>query len=175
MDIDYEVIYDDVDSEHEIKFEVIEDDEEVMDWCSDTCVFEHQCVELMPVADDDPEGVQVAVAIDSGAVDHVSSGEDLPGIEVVPSASSKAGKHFIGANGKTIENKGQAAVSLKASNGVRINSVFQIAQVSRPFYSVSRICDAGCEVSFNRTEGRVTKNGKRIATFPRRRGLYVGN
>ena len=60
------------------------------------------------------------------------------------------------------------------TTGVRINSVFQIARVSRPLYSVSRVCDAGCEVSFNQTEGKVTKNGKVIAVFPRRGGLYVG-
>jgi hypothetical protein len=57
--------------------------------------------------------------------------------------------------------------------GAMINSVFQVAQVSRPLYSVSKICDSGCDVTFNKTEGRVLKNGKLIATFPRRGGLYV--
>jgi len=162
-------------SSGDIEYEVIEDEEEVMEWWSDTCVLEHQSVELMPVSNDDPEGIEVTVAIDSGAVDHVASGEDLHGIQVVPSASSKAGKHFMGANGKTIENLGQAAVSMKApTTGVRINSIFQIAHVSRPLYSVSRICDSGCEVTFNQSEGKVTKNGKLIAVFPRRGGLYVG-
>ena len=80
----------------------------------------------------------------------------------------------MGANGKTIENRGQAAVAMKStSTGANINSVFQIARVSRPLYSVSRICDAGCDVQFSKTEGRVSKGGKLIATFPRKGGLYV--
>jgi len=80
----------------------------------------------------------------------------------------------MGANGKTIENRGQAAITMKdPSTRATINSVFQVARVSRPLYSVSRICDAGCEVSFNKTEGRVMKGAKVIATFPRRGGLYV--
>jgi len=58
--------------------------------------------------------------------------------------------------------------------GVKINSIFQIAGVSRPLYSVSKICDAGCEVHFTKGEGRVTRNEKLIATFPRRGGLYIG-
>ena len=58
--------------------------------------------------------------------------------------------------------------------GVKINSVFQIAEVSRPLHPVSKICDSGCEVAFNKDEGRVTRGGKLIATFPRRGGLYIG-
>ena len=127
--------------------------------------------DLMPM-DDCQQGTEVAIAIGSGAVDHVANDEDMPGIEVVPSASSIAGRHFMGANGKTIENRGQAAVAMKCGTA-NINSVFQIARVSRPLYSVSRICDAGCDVHFNKTEGRITKGGKLVATFPRRGGLYV--
>ena len=57
---------------------------------------------------------------------------------------------------------------------MKINSIIQIAEVSRPLYSVSKICDSGCEVHFAKDEGRVTRNGKLIATFPRRGGLYIG-
>ena len=166
---EFEII-DDI-MEHGIDYEIIEDDLEVMDWIS---VVEHMYDDLMPV-DTPKEGIEVTVAIDSGAVDHVADDGDMPGIEVVPSAASIAGKHFMGANGKTIINKGQAAVRMKAPDtGAMINSVFQVAQVSRPLYSVSKICDSGCEVTFNNKEGRVlTKSGKLIATFPRRGGLYV--
>jgi hypothetical protein len=160
------------------EFEAVDDDqiidyERVEDELSDTNVLENMNDDLLPI-DDHDEGAEVAIAIDSGAVDHVANDEDMPGIEVVPSASSIAGRHFMGANGKTIENRGQAAVAMKStSTGANINSVFQIARVSRPLYSVSRICDAGCDVQFTKTEGRVSKGGKLIATFPRKGGLYV--
>jgi len=105
----------------------------------------------------------------------VASEDDVPGAEIVPSPASRAGRHFQGANGKTIENKGQSTVRMRAKDtDVRINSIFQIAQGSRPLYSVSKICDTGCEVHFTKDEGRVTRNGKLIAAFPRRGGLYIG-
>jgi len=167
-DQDFEVINDNAEYTY---FEIIDDNPEVMDWIS---LFEHDNDDLMPMMDENHDGVEVSIAMDSGAVDHVANDEDMPGIEVVPSAASKAGRHFVGANGKTIENKGQAAVRMKAQDtGAMINSVFQIAQVSRPLYSVSKICDSGCEVAFDNKEGRVLKNGKVIASFPRRGGLYV--
>jgi hypothetical protein len=164
---DYYEIIDDV-----ITYEIVED-EEVTEWLSDTNVFEYQAEDLLPI--DEMEEVEMAVAIDSGAVDHVASEDDIPGAEIVPSPASLAGRHFQGANGKTIENKGQSTVRMRSKDtGVKINSVFQIAHVSRPLYSVSKICDTGCEVHFNKTEGRVTRNNKLIATFPRRGGLYIG-
>jgi hypothetical protein len=47
--------------------------------------------------------------------------------------------------------------------------------VSRPLYSVGRICDAGCEVSFNAKQATVSKNNRKIAIFERRNGLYLAN
>jgi hypothetical protein len=172
---DFEII-DDVAqslSSSDIDYELVED-EEVIEWLSDTNVFEYQADDLMPLDDDDPE-FEMAIAIDSGAVDHVASEDDVPGAEIAPSPASRAGRYFQGANGKTIENKGQSTVRMRAKDtDVRINSIFQIAQVSRPLYSVSKICDTGCEVHFTKDEGRVTRNGKLIAAFPRRGGLYIG-
>ena len=57
--------------------------------------------------------------------------------------------------------------------GSKLRSNFQIAEVSRMLYSVSQICDAGCDVRFNKTEGRVLKGERVLATFPRKGGLYV--
>jgi len=179
MQIDYEIVEDVTEVDRQVstpclEYEIIQDDNEVLEWLSDVNVFEYQADDLLPV-DEKMDEVEMSVAIDSGAVDHVASEDDIPGAEVVPSAASRAGRHFQGANGKTIENKGQSTVHMRAKEtGVKINSVFQIAEVSRPLYSVSQICDSGCEVAFNKDEGRVTRGGKLIATFPRRGGLYIG-
>ena len=56
-----------------------------------------------------------------------------------------------------------------------MDSVFQIAQVTRPLMSVGKICDAGFAVAFSKDIARVTdKSGKCIADFHRTNGgLYI--
>ena len=63
-------------------------------------------------------------------------------------------------------------MQMKGESG-NVTSTFQVAPVTRPLHSVSRMCDSGCEVSFNKDRGEVTKNGKIIATYRRMGGLYV--
>ena len=89
-----------------------------------------------------------------------------------PSPGSRANRHFAAANGDHIRNKGQAVVRGRVGKR-RIASTFQVADVSRALYSVSKICDDNCEVHFTKTEGRVTRDGKVIAVFLREGGLYV--
>jgi hypothetical protein len=48
-----------------------------------------------------------------------------------------------------------------------------VTDVTRALYSVSKMCDEGCEVHFTATEGIVTKQGKVVAKFVREGGLYV--
>ena len=56
--------------------------------------------------------------------------------------------------------------------GKTIKSVFQVADVPRALYSVSKICGDGCEVHFAATEAIVTKDGKMVTKFGREGGLY---
>ena len=44
--------------------------------------------------------------------------------------------------------------------------------MTRALYSVSKICDDGCEVHFTATEAIVTKDGKVVTRFGREGGLY---
>jgi hypothetical protein len=116
----------------------------------------------------------ITIALDSGAGNHVAGPSDIEGFSIEPSRASKKGLGFIAANGAKILNLGEARVSMKEpTNGQVINSTFQVADVSRPLYSVSKICDEGCEVHFCGTHAWVTKGGAEIAKFPRERGLYV--
>ena len=93
---------------------------------------------------------------------------------IQPSAASKKCLGFIAANGARIPNLGETKVVMKeADRSNSIQSTFQIADVSRPLYSVSHICDEGCEVHFCAAYAWVTKDNKEIASFPRERGLYV--
>jgi hypothetical protein len=114
----------------------------------------------------------VKVAIDSGAGDHVASPEDVEGFSITESANSRANRNFVAANGGKIKNHGQATVRGKVK-GRRIASTFQVADVTRPLYSVSKLCDAGYKVDFTKEEATVLRDGKIIHRFPREGGLYV--
>ena len=123
-----------------------------------------------------PKATIINVALDSGACDHVANKDDLRGLKIRETAASRAGRGYIAANGERIPNEGECEVALKDSTaGAEFSSLFQLAPVSRPLFSVSRICDRGCEVHFNKQKATVTKNGRKLAVFERQNGLYVAN
>ena len=119
------------------------------------------------------------VALDSGAGDHVTAEKDAPNYEVEPSKGSKLGQNFVTANNSKLPNKGQVSLKLRSGErgrgkGTDIKIVFQVADVKRPLWSVSKICDAGLTVKFSRDRAVVLdKNGKVCVKFERRGGLYV--
>ena len=123
-----------------------------------------------------PKATIINVALDSGACDHVANKDDLRGLKIRETAASRAGRGYIAANGERIPNEGECEVALKdAKAGAEFSSLFQLAPVSRPLFSVSRICDRGCDVHFNNQRAKVTKNGRTLAVFERQNGLYVAN
>ena len=71
-------------------------------------------------------------------------------------------------------NKGEVHLQLN-SEGNEILSKFQVAAISKPFWSVGRICDAGYEVRFSKGGAQIlhAASGKAIGRFERRNGLYM--
>jgi len=136
----------------------------------------------LEVEDDDDDELNttavehsIKVAMDSGAGMHVMNPKEVPGINVVESEGSRRGKGFVAACGSRIVNQGEMSMAMSIEGSKRpVRSTFQAADVTRALFSVSQICDNGCEVHFTKEKGIVTKNGRTIATFPRRGGLYVG-
>ena len=118
---------------------------------------------------------RLLAALDSGAGDHVAGSEDVMGFKLEESPGSRAGRSFIAANGSKIQNLGQVGLRMRNGQGPVFRSMFQIADVTRPLYSVGRICDAGCTVTFNKAKATVVKDGKTIATFDRQGGLYLAD
>ena len=58
--------------------------------------------------------------------------------------------------------------------GKDIASTFQVAKVTRPLWSVGRICDAGFEVKFTKDKATVSDpSGKAVCELLRKGGLYV--
>ena len=115
------------------------------------------------------------VVLDSGAGDHVASDADAPGYTVTESKGSRARQNFIAAGGHKIPNKGEMVLNLRSRgpDGREISTTFQVAKVTRPLWSVARICDAGFEVKFDSKGAKVlNKKGKCICTFERIGNLY---
>ena len=70
-------------------------------------------------------------------------------------------------------NEGQIQLNMESGN-VLLQSVFQVAGVTRPLISVGRVCDYGLKCIFDEEKALVVdKDGEKICRFERRGGLYV--
>ena len=123
--------------------------------------------------------VEIEVAADSGASEHVAADTDAPTYQVEESAGSRSGQHFIGAGGHRMANRGQMKLSMRADNGRKgrdVRTTFQVARVTRPLMSVSKICDAGMSMRFTSTMAVIEDNkGKEVCRFLRKGGLYIAS
>ena len=119
----------------------------------------------------------IEVALDSGAGDHVAAPKEAPAYAIEESPGSLAGQHFTGAGGHRMRNQGQIKLHLRADNGKKgrdIRTTFQMAQVTRPLMSVSKVCDSGLWVKINKDMAIIMdKNDKEVCRFMRRGGLYI--
>ena len=79
-------------------------------------------------------------------------------------------------DGGTIPSLGQSQLNMSDDSIHRdMQSVFQIAAVTRPLMSVGRICDEGHSITFNAVMAVVNgKDGSELCRFQRNAsGLYV--
>ncbi len=85
----------------------------------------------------------------------------------------------MGAGGHRIKNQGEMLLQMEApgENGKDspVDAMFQVADVCRPLFSVSRICDRGSNTMTFDKEKAVVRNpqGKTICIFKRRGNLYI--
>ena len=75
-------------------------------------------------------------------------------------------------------NQGQMTLNVLLPNGrggeEGASTVFQVASVTRPLWSVSKICDSDYEVRFNKKRATIyDEKGVAVCTFERQGGLYV--
>ena len=96
------------------------------------------------------------------------------------SPGSKRDQQYIVGNGAEVPNEGQVTLNLEASGGGKggggnlIKSIFQVAEITRPLMSVSRVCELGHKCVFDDEKAEViAKNGTVLCTFRRKGGLYV--
>ena len=126
------------------------------------------------VATEEWHDLEFEVALDSGSVVHVCAPGDIPGYLVQASAGSRRGQEFLMGDGGTIPNLGESQLNL-SDQEKNLQSVFQIAAVTRPLMSVGRICDQGHSITFNAVMAVVhSADGDELCKFERQPGgLYV--
>ncbi len=139
-------------------------------------------VEINDLEDaEEPEFIEIDMTVDTGAMNSVLSREDVPTHEVLPSEGSRAGQQFqsAAAGGKLIDNEGEVQLDMIApaegESLTELTSTFQVAKVTRPLLSVTKVCDRGNFDVLCRREAAYVLDDKQkvIAKFPRRGGLYV--
>ena len=143
---------------------------------------------ILPVTTDDDEGdilgvdswvdSEIEITLDSGCCEHVMDLGDAPGYGafLTQSDGSRRKQNFIVGNGQKVPNEGQLLLNLESDGegNRKIKSTFQVAEVTRPLMSVSRVCDQGMTCTFTDTYALVLdKAGKTVVKFERRGGLYI--
>ena len=121
----------------------------------------------------------MGIVLGPGAGEHVADRIDAPGYTVTESDGSRKGQNLLAAGGHKMPNQGEMNLHLIVPNaggkGEAISSIFQVAAVTRPLWSVSKICDKGHWVKFTQKDATVyTAADVPVCTFERRGGLYVG-
>ena len=66
-------------------------------------------------------------------------------------------------------------LEMKAGD-IPLKSTFQIPKISKPLWSVGKLCDAGLKVEFGKAAAIVTHeaSGRKVCEFKRDNGLYIG-
>jgi hypothetical protein len=125
---------------------------------------------------------EIEITLDSGCCEHVMDLGDAPGYGafIVESAGSKRRQNFVVGNGQRVPNEGQIVLNLEGDLGLqsgkrKMTSTFQVAEVTRPLMSVSRVCDKGMRCIFEDTHALIIdkKTGREVAKFERQGGLYI--
>ena len=132
--------------------------------------------EQILLSDEAWKDLEFEVALDSGSAVHVCNVDDVPGYRVGESPGSRRGQEFLMGDGGLIPNLGQSQLNLSDTTvGRDIQSVFQIAAVTRPLMSVGCICDEGHSITFDAVMAVVhAKDGSEVCRFTRNgSGLYV--
>ena len=137
--------------------------------------------EELNASEDVPEYIEIDVAADSGAGDHVLSRVDAPGHPVQESPGSRRGQKFKGAGGHVMDNEGQIVLEMLApveeeGEFNEVDVTWQVTDVCRPLLSVSKVCDKGQHtVTFDDKKAVVRdRKGRIVCIFQRKGDLYIG-
>ena len=104
------------------------------------------------------------ITIDSGAAESVIPPDMLQEVPTRPSPGSRAGAHYIAANGGRMPNLGEKHVKFRTGEGLSSSVLFQVTQTWKPFASVSKIVRKGDRVVFGTDRNYIEnlQTGKQI-------------
>jgi len=124
--------------------------------------------------------IKVEVAMDSGAIAHVTPPDCVPNGVAVDETKVR---NFTAANGGSIKNYGKARVAMTDKFNSESECVYNVADVTRTLHSTGQICDQDFEVLYTKHGCAVVpggllsqhvKDSDIAARYPRRNGgLYV--
>ena len=118
--------------------------------------------------------IKVKGTMDSGAAESVTPPIMAANYPVEESVGSKNGLYYVSASGERMPNLGQQVVPVITEDGTDATMTFQVADVTRPLCSVSRICEKGNRVLFGEFGGVIqhVASGREIP-FHKENNLYV--
>ena len=121
------------------------------------------------------EWVEIDTVVDSGAADPVMGTEVADWLPIDDSPGSLRGQTWVSATNDEVHNLGQRKVHGFDDLGNPVESVYQIGDtISTTLGAVSRTCDKGNRVVFEKTGGYIENLDTGVVrTFPRVNNIYV--
>ena len=117
---------------------------------------------------------KLEAVVDSGAAESVAPAAMAPWVPTRPSDGSKRGQCYMSANGAKLPNLGEKHFSMVTTEGNLAEATFQVADVTRPLCSVTKICDRGNRVAFDSEGGYIENFATGARTrFMRQNNVYV--
>ena len=118
--------------------------------------------------------VRRGLTIDSGAADHVIPPNWIPGQAIEPSPGSKRGVKYVAADGAKLPNLGQMVVAFENGVGTAGKILFQVANITKPLVSVSKLIDDGHQVVFDKRASYIihVESGRKMM-LKRERGVFI--
>jgi hypothetical protein len=121
-----------------------------------------------------PQWVKLEAVVDSGAAESVAPESMAPWVPKQESEGSKRGQTYLSASGDKLPNLGEKKFDMMTAEGHWAQATFQVAEVTRPLCSVSKMCDKGNRVVFEMSGGYVENLATGVRTsFSRENNVYV--
>ena len=122
----------------------------------------------------EPKWEKLEAVVDSGAAESVAPSSMAPWVPVRPSEGSTRGQCYMSASGAKLPNQGEKKFSMMTPEGNWAEATFQVADVTRPLCSVTKICDKGNRVVFEGNGGYIENLETGVCTtFGRQNNVYV--
>ena len=111
--------------------------------------------------------------VDSGAAESVAPPSMAPWVQTKESVGSKRGQVYLSASGNKLPNLGEKIMDVITEEGPPAKATYQIANVTRALCAVSRMCDQGNTVIFEKQGGYILDPHGNTTTFRRENNVYL--